>query len=76
MDNTPKTPPCPPLDDALVAYLRAVFRTKLMPAREEPTMWEVGRQAGALSVLELLEARLREQEQDKLNVHQSPQDPR
>lgn len=66
-----QTPPCPPLDKALLDHLKAAFRTEIEVPRTECSLWEVGSRAGKQYVLDYLGRKLQEQERTpNTNVYQ------
>ncbi len=77
MNPKTETPPCPDLDPALVAHLQGAYRTEIEVPQKETSSWDIGLRAGKRHVLDYLERRLREQEQEKLlnHVHVQAQNP-
>ena len=69
------TPPCPPLDSLVLLHLRALYRVEVEVPFKETSQWDIGFRAGKRHVLDYLDRRIREQEQERNNVHVEAENP-
>lgn len=72
-----KTPPCPPIDKALLDHLNALYRQEIEVPQKETSGWDIGERAGKKHVLAYLERKYREQNKQAPvpNVLQQTEDP-
>ena len=70
-----ETPPCPPIHLDLIAHLTRLYRIEIEVPFKETSAWDIGNRAGKRHVLDYLERRIREQEQESLNVLVKTKDP-